>query len=729
MENNSSILNEPLYASTPRWQRLALIAILVLFAALSVLYNVSTPLFEGPDEAAHYQYVKYIADGRGLPALGRSPPEVLWEGLQQPPLYYALGAALTSWINTSDLPALLWSNPHRGGETGGVNLYYHTDREDFPYQGTALAVHLVRLLNTCFGLLTVVMTYLAARELLPRQPVFALGAAALVAFNPQFLFTSGTISNDGAIAAFCAVGIWLLLRMFRRNGLTGKESLLLGLVVGLGVIAKPSGLAFLVPCALALALIAWKRRSWAVLLWGGGAIAAGAFLLGGWWYIRNVLLYGDPLAWNAIVAIKAPTLRPEQIPLREALEYSAWMQKSFWGVFANGILMDFSVYRALEVVMRLSALGLIILLVLQVRRRTFDGATWAGLALLFLWSGLVYIALLRFMQAVDATNQGRLLFPAVGALSILLLLGLVSLVPQRFDFIPAAVVCAALVALAVVAPFRYIIPAYAPPPQDQRLVIDTPPAGLPVRFADKIELLNYSITPSEVEPGSVVHVTLDWRALAPMDVSYKLFMHVLGYDGERLTQLDTIPYQGRFATVLWKPGQEFREEYDLFITGKARPSLGRIQLGLFPWNDPGQRLPVFTPDGRPLGDHFELGPFKIGPKHPSQPEIAYPVQADFGPAISLLGYDRSAPVSAGGTFTLTLYWEAKTPIAEDYTVFVHVLDSTGKTVAQQDIAPQHANYPTSIWGAGELVVDPHTLELPASLPAGDYTLAVGLYLP
>ena len=383
MESESPIPNRSSPVSTARWRRAALATVLILFAALSILYNVSTPLFEGPDEAAHYHYVKYLADGRGLPALGHSPPEVLWEGLQQPPLYYALGAALTYWLDTSDLPALLWANPHRGGETGGVNLYYHTDEEAFPYQGTALAVHLLRVMNTLFGLVTVAMTYLAARELLPQRPIFAVGAAALVAFNPQFLFTSGTVSNDGIIAAFCAVGIWLLLRMLRRNSASWLEILCLALVVGLGALAKPSGLAFLVPCALALVLIAWRRRSWTILLWGGGAIAAGALLLGGWWYVRNWVLYGDPLAWSALVSAKAPTLRSEPIPLREALEYSAWLQKSFWGVFGNGVLMDFSVYRVLELVMRLGLVGLVVLAAVadsppHPRRDNLGGAGPAG---------------------------------------------------------------------------------------------------------------------------------------------------------------------------------------------------------------------------------------------------------------------------------------------------------------------------------------------------------------
>ncbi|HSD83130.1 MAG TPA: hypothetical protein VLG46_04700, partial [Anaerolineae bacterium] len=48
-------------------------------------------------------------------------------------------------------------------------------------------------------------------------------------------------------------------------------------------------------------------------------------------------------------------------------------------------------------------------------------------------------------------------------------------------------------------------------------------------------------------------------------------------------------------------------------------------------------------------------------------------------------------------------------------------------VAQADSSPQAGAYPTSFWDVDETVVDEHLLPLPAALPAGDYTIVVGLY--
>jgi 4-amino-4-deoxy-L-arabinose transferase-like glycosyltransferase len=388
-------------------ERIALTSLLVAFAVLSMWYGIVTPLFEGPDEAAHYSYVKYLADGNGLPRLDQSPRQVLWEGLQQPPLYYALGALLTVWIDTSDQPKLLWANPHRGAETGGQNLYYHTDREAFPYRGATLANHLLRWLNSLFGLVTVAATYAAARELWPQRPALALGAGAIVAFNPQFIATSGLVTNDVALAAFCSVGTWLLLRHLRRGALPTRDALLLGFVAALAAGTKSSGLAFVGWCGLGVAVIAWRNKSWRTLWTGWLAVALPTTVIASWWYVRNWTLYGGIFPHDAMVAIQAETIRPEAIPLGEALAYSAWLQKSFWGVFGNGVLMDFPVYAALEWIMRLGLAGLLILTLRQIAWRAQAGtdrrgrpghpmespldatAAW-GMGLLALWGGIVY---------------------------------------------------------------------------------------------------------------------------------------------------------------------------------------------------------------------------------------------------------------------------------------------------------------------------------------------------
>jgi hypothetical protein len=77
--------------------------------------------------------------------------------------------------------------------------------------------------------------------------------------------------------------------------------------------------------------------------------------------------------------------------------------------------------------------------------------------------------------------------------------------------------------------------------------------------------------------------------------------------------------------------------------------------------------------------------------------------------------------------TLTLYWHAVRPPADDYTVFIHLLGPEGNVVAQADSQPDKGQYPTSYWDEGEQVSDTYELTLPADLPGGDYRLQAGMY--
>ena len=68
----------------------------------------------------------------------------------------------------------------------------------------------------------------------------------------------------------------------------------------------------------------------------------------------------------------------------------------------------------------------------------------------------------------------------------------------------------------------------------------------------------------------------------------------------------------------------------------------------------------------------------------------------------------------------------------NYTAFVHLLGPTnpatgGPLWAQDDSEPCRTFYPTSIWDAGEIVIDTFTLELPQDIPPGQYTLHTGFY--
>jgi hypothetical protein len=210
-----------------RTERGIITAIVAIFTLLGSIYSVVTPVFEASDEKWHYPMVKTIADNWSLPVqeLGVDTPGVEatpWrqEG-SQAPLYYVLSAVATFWIDTSDMDAVRHLNPHvDSGATpdGNVNLVVHDPAlERFPWQGTVLAVHIIRFLSVLMGAAAVILTYLIAREVLPDRPTAALGAAAIHAFTPMVIFISGSVNNDNLAVLLSSLGLWMLVKIANRK--------------------------------------------------------------------------------------------------------------------------------------------------------------------------------------------------------------------------------------------------------------------------------------------------------------------------------------------------------------------------------------------------------------------------------------------------------------------------------------------------------------------------------
>jgi hypothetical protein len=109
------------------------------------------------------------------------------------------------------------------------------------------------------------------------------------------------------------------------------------------------------------------------------------------------------------------------------------------------------------------------------------------------------------------------------------------------------------------------------------------------------------------------------------------------------------------------------------------------------------------------------------------PQMQETVAANFSNQITLLGYNLFfEPLTGGGRLRAILYWQAQTDIANSYTIFVHLLSSSGTVAAQHDGIPANGTIPTTDWRVGEVVEDRHQLEF-TTLPSGQYQLVAGLY--
>ncbi len=106
-------------------------------------------------------------------------------------------------------------------------------------------------------------------------------------------------------------------------------------------------------------------------------------------------------------------------------------------------------------------------------------------------------------------------------------------------------------------------------------------------------------------------------------------------------------------------------------------------------------------------------------------------RAAFGDQLALVGWslEPAGNVLPGDTMRLTAVWRAQQALDTDYAAFAHLVDRSGQGWAGDDHQPYEGLYPTSTWGAGEMVRDVFTLTVPAGAPPGLYDVQVGWYAP
>jgi hypothetical protein len=274
-----------------------------------------------------------------------------------------------------------------------------------------------------------------------------------------------------------------------------------------------------------------------------------------------------------------------------------------------------------------------------------------------------------------------------------------------------------LFAIAAVAPFTTLQPAYAFPPSLSTNDVPKTIQRVDIAYGGKMKLLGYDVTPRRALPGESVTLTLYWQSLATMDADYSIGIHLLDANQRVIGARDSYPGHGMLPTRLWYVGQIIRDTYWLPVAADTSgPGVARIQVSLYTLEDK-RDLPALDPNGRAVTPI--IGQIKIASPNPVTPRVQNPTDYAFGKQIALIGYD----IQPGVSLRLALYWKRIVPITDDYTVFVHILDVNGKIVAQKDQSPENGSNPTFLWDDGEVVVDPYAFDL----PVGTYQIEVGLY--
>ncbi len=110
----------------------------------------------------------------------------------------------------------------------------------------------------------------------------------------------------------------------------------------------------------------------------------------------------------------------------------------------------------------------------------------------------------------------------------------------------------------------------------------------------------------------------------------------------------------------------------------------------------------------------------------SNSKLAFtPLEYQLGQQIRLTGYALStSKIAPGDILQIALTWATGSPLPENYTVFVQLLDPANHLVGQRDAQPL---LPTTAWPPGEPVIDRHGVFIEPGTPPGRHRLIVGLY--
>ncbi|MFW6042584.1 MAG: glycosyltransferase family 39 protein [Chloroflexota bacterium] len=758
-----------MHLTTPRptWEKRILALILVAFILLGSTYALITPVFEASDELWHYPMIQHLAGGNPLPVQVFDPAQAgPWkQEASQPPLYYYVGAALTFWVDTGDMEQVRRLNPHVDNgvitEDGNINLVVHDPRLS-PWQGTLLAVRIIRLASVLMGAATVYLTYRIGREVAPDRPELALGAAAANAFLPMFLFISGAVNNDNLAIPLASLALLLMIVLVKRQA--AKRTLWrwlgLGVVIGLAVLTKEGTLGLLPMAWGAGLVVAWQVEKEkasdradanpfapgfvpGVLKVLGRSLAHFALVLGpvlliaGWWYYRNLVLYGDWLGWSAFIAVLGQ--RPQPASLAQLWGERWGFLASYWGLFGGvNVPMASWIYDVLNTVLLFAVVGFLI----YVGRRV--AVWWRGerrqassirsplanaanalfrfvqdhfaLVVCLLFSIAVVVGLIRW-ATTTWSSQGRLAFTAISTLSVLFILGIAGWMPRGPGRVTTVTLSTFMFIIAAAAPVLWIRPAYQVTPA-------SPPAALQeldVTFDGKLRLVGYGLeSGGQMQPGEKLEVTLVWEVLEEMQRDWSVFVHLNDPVLQTpVAQRDMYPGGGLLSTQFLDPGERLVDRFVLTIPGTAvTPSTLELVAGLYDYSQPQVRLPADSGEEALTLTALELEP--VAGEFPNATRV------NFANELELVGF-TIAPrrLQAGEALELVVYWRPLRTLDEDYTFFAQVLEADADSTTRW--ASNDVQQTTSEWGVDSTEMVSMPLPLNEDTPPGVYNVVVGAY--
>jgi hypothetical protein len=229
--------------------------------------------------------------------------------------------------------------------------------------------------------------------------------------------------------------------------------------------------------------------------------------------------------------------------------------------------------------------------------------------------------------------QGRMLFPAIAALGVLLAAGLresgrqgeketrsgLLFSPTGFCRSPGfqlphspafPLLLGGLVALALFMPLGVIRPSYSwvalAPPIAQAELGTATFARFAASWERGVVLRGWRLDAQPVR-GASLPLTLTWNSLEPVPRPWTVFVHLVDANGGIVAESNSQPRGGALPFPFWTPGDWIADSHRLALPPNLPPGSYELRVGLYRPEKGGQRQRVWAEDGSRLDDLAVVG--------------------------------------------------------------------------------------------------------------------------
>jgi len=269
-----SLLGRPPPGLVARAPRLAFLLVTAFWLWLFAAKVVHIPAAVGFDAAGHVDYVRWIVERGALPTARDG------FSFYHPPLFHLVAAGPLG---------LLGAAP-----------------------GSVLERALLTLPASLAGLGMALVAGALMRRLEPGRPGLEAASVLAAGLLPMSLVLGACVSNEAPHALLASLAILVTVRALVSQRASRRDDVVLGLLLGAALLAKYTS-ALLAP--LLVAAVAAKRLwaepeagardtppphgpAWRRAAAGAAASLGLAAAVAGWFYLRNLLRFGDPFVWN-----------------------------------------------------------------------------------------------------------------------------------------------------------------------------------------------------------------------------------------------------------------------------------------------------------------------------------------------------------------------------------------------------------------------------------------------